>query len=309
MGIQQKKEFIARLKAQISGKKNDEYKNFLNECVRVYNVEVKTNNASSTLPSSNQNVESPKINNSVDSQFISVDGFVNLYRKYFGGTLFLIGVILFTAGPVFTFMQDMSGMGVLMLALPALPIIACWFLYNAAKSSNNFTENVSPGLTLLKVGEIINFVFICIILLILLIGILVGGELLSGFGINASSLVAVGTIFIIGVFVFYIIALRAVLQVIKSMRNNIMKNTRKPLRGIGTYIVVTCIAAGFNILIIILGSIVASVVSDMMGGMGAIMGIPSGDDIILATLFGLAAPVGSILIASVFYQLGNALKR
>jgi len=180
--------------------------------------------------------------------------FVERVHQHSGSTSFLVGITLFTLGSILNQIMSFSILSIITLILAALPIIGFWLAFAAARTPR-LPERTLPALTLFKVTVIIVLVAICLVTLMLLIialAMLIGASALNqGFYYGSGIMVIVGIVllvFIAIMIVFTIVYYRAILGIIGGIRNGILYNTSKPLRGVGVFSVLAYIGAGCAVL-------------------------------------------------------------
>ena len=164
--------------------------------------------------------------------------------------LFLTGIILFTAGTVFSQVASFSAFSIITLLFTALPIIGLWLIFAASKNPT-LPEKTLTALTLFKIYIIITLVLISLVLLLSIIAIVFSFILAAEF-FNSSPMIAhllivplfITLILTAFVFIYYIAALR----ILKSIKENIIHNTMNPLRGVLPFSIVAIIMASLSIL-------------------------------------------------------------
>ena len=185
--------------------------------------------------------------------------FIELVQKYGGSPLFLIAIILYSAGSIISQVMNFSAFSIFSLAFAILPIIAFWMIFGASKSPR-LPERTLTSLTIFKVIIIIGLVMICLVFLLVIVLFIImiaaanyagGSSAFSEIGDATGILAALG----IGMLIFFAIALviviiyyRSVLVAIGSIKKGIINNSFSPLRGVGAFSVFSYIGLGFSII-------------------------------------------------------------
>ena len=239
--------------------------------------------------------------------------YAELAHESGGSILFLIGICLFTAGHVFSAFTNLfagNWLGFLVALLLALPITAFWLIFASSKVPK-LPEKTLPALTCFKVYVIINFVIMCILALILLIAgallFMAGADMRFG----ATTLYLLGVVCVIaaGVIVtIHVLYLRAILGVLDSIRQSFYSNIMAPLKGIGTFTVLTYISVGLTVF----GSITTAVIAFQLRRALALLpdfflsfiDFPSMAPVILDTIFTLVI-CGGIVVCVVALNMFN----
>ena len=308
MSIAQKKQFVIRLKEQLEGSENRVHRQFLNECILKFNAEVQA-----AFPQKYGNWQP-------QSSSRSRGGFEETFRCYGGSILFIVGIILFSAGNLANHIVPFSLFNLFSLTPQALPIAGFWLLFAASKSSkpSGLPGKALPALVLFKVIIIINLVLTCFIplaILILSIAAMTGG---SVFGVDG--VMVVGIILLLltaGITILIIVYYRAVFRVIGGVRSGLVHNTIKPLRGLKTFSVMTFIFIGFAVLFSITSIFAVSAIGSMIGDiMFYIPGeltfiieqiIPSAATALLTAICTIAANAGTVICVISLNRLNNNL--
>ncbi|MCL2376429.1 MAG: hypothetical protein FWC76_03430 [Defluviitaleaceae bacterium] len=172
--------------------------------------------------------------------------FISHLQRYGRSRLFLTGIILFTIGTTLSTIISWTLLAFIPLALAALPIIGFWLIYASSKNAEK-PEKVLTALTLFKVHTIITLVLMC--LLAMLITLLSLATYFGGAGTSADlafSLFAALIMFSL-IPLYYV----SILNIIKSIRQNIINNTFNPIRGVLPFTIITFIYVGFFVLAIV----------------------------------------------------------
>ena len=295
MSTAQKKQFIIKLKEQLEGSEVRAHKQFLNECIIKFNAEVQA-----AFPQKYGDWQQPGL--------LRPGGFAETFRCYGGSTLFLVGIILFTAGNLANHILPFGLYNLFLLAPQALPIAGFWLIFAASKSSkpSGLQGKALPALVLFKVKIIINLVLACFVPLIALVLSVVAMTGGSVFGIDG--VMAVGIILLLltaGTAVLVIIYYKAVFRVVGGIREGLVKNTVKPLRGLNAFSVLTYIFVGFSILFGVISLLAVSVIGRLIGD---IMNyLPSGLYAVMEQIVPSAASVGISLICTAAINVGTVI--
>jgi len=186
-------------------------------------------------------------------------------HKHGSSTLFLVGIILFTAGNALTSIIAFSFLSIFQMALLALPIIGFWLIYAASKTPSE-PEKTLPALTLFRVHTIISLVLLCIVaglfaLVALILSVALGAEFGGGAAVGALVLFLIVAGIIALFIVFYFVA---ILKIIKDIRRNIIENVFKPIRGVTSFTVFTYIMIGFGLLGTIIGFVALGIATSFI---------------------------------------------
>jgi hypothetical protein len=178
--------------------------------------------------------------------------------------LFLTGIILFSAGTLFTIFASFSALSIISLLLAALPITGFWLIFAASKSPR-LPEKTLPALTLFKIYTIFWLVVVGLVALAFLIFFGLAFIGLAEFGGGGELAVLLIMFFLTAVVFAVIIAFYYVpiLRIIGSIRRNILHNAMEPLRGVLPFTVVAIILVSLGIL----GALVGLAVMGTMGVM------------------------------------------
>jgi len=243
---------------------------------------------------------------------------------------FLIGVILFAAGSVFSLFINFSLFNIIDLILLALPIIA-GFLIFAASNSPRLPEKTLPALTLYKVSTIIGLVLFCIAMGALIIGMFFLSGALAiasdfvGLDMNIGAIFILITLVVIAFFVAYLILYYvSALRIINGIRVGLMTNTFSPLRGVMPLMVIVIIAAAFSIISYMITIGMSSLINEIFdeiireirwGGLGNDFAVlvesflPRMDVgmLVIQMLLSAAASVGIIMCLAVVSKFSNSM--
>lgn len=170
--------------------------------------------------------------------------------------LFMVGIILFTAGSLFSVFATFTPMSIFDILILALPITGFWLIFVSSKSPK-LPEKVMPSLTLFKVSIIIELVLISLSALILLIASIALFALLPMFGF-VILLIAGGLV------TYIILYFQAVLGMIGGIRANIISNTFHPLAGIKRFTILTYIGVGFSVLTTLFSLLASAILTGLI---------------------------------------------
>jgi hypothetical protein len=172
---------------------------------------------------------------------------MEMLHNFGGTTLFMVAIILFSAGGILNEFMSFSVWSVFSLGILALPVTGFWLIFVASKQPR-LPEKTTTALKLFKVSIIIELVLICIIaLFVTIIAIIIfGAASYVGGGAMAVGLIAL--LVAGGMVTFIIIYFKAVLQMLGGLSNGIAYNSFNPLPGIKTFTLLTYIMVGFTVL-------------------------------------------------------------
>ena len=231
--------------------------------------------------------------------------FIDLYRKHFGGALHLTALILCTVGAVVScLMMGISGLFTLLLF--ALPIDGGWLMFFSAKSQKPIIK--TTGISMIKASCIIELIGLCLISFIGIILIVVSGGVLNMFGVNPAALMIISILLILMFSTYGIVYLLSYLKTLESVKNGVITNKRKALKGVKIFFVMSCITNGLLILGALIIGMAMGALGNAMGYLGALLGFPGGTFIFMYTLFSISLCLGFLLKAIPFYNLNNDLK-
>jgi len=161
---------------------------------------------------------------------------------------FLLGVILFTVGSLFSLFINFSVFSIITLLLLSLPIIG-GFLIFAASNAPRLPEKILPALTLYKVSTVIELVFFCIAMGVVIIAMIILGAAGAFLDATLGAIVIVIALVIIGIFILYLIMYYvSILRVINGIRGGLISNKFAPLRGVTPLMVIIIIVAAFSLI-------------------------------------------------------------
>jgi len=163
--------------------------------------------------------------------------------------LFLIGIILFSAGNFFNIFVGFNVFSVFYLLYLALPITGFWLIY-AASYSPTMPEKALPALTLFKAAIITDLVIKCLGAFGALIGAIFMFFLASQFGYGGGALIGGGFGLLLvagGVVAYNVIYFKLTLNVINGTRLGITNNNFRSLPNIKVFTVLTYIGVGITV--------------------------------------------------------------
>lgn len=181
--------------------------------------------------------------------------FIGLLHSYGASNLFLAGICLYTAGSLINAIMLFNVTSIISLLILAVPIIGFWLIFAASKAPR-LPEKIMPALTMFKVYAIIALVGIG---LIALLGIIACAVLIfisftesgSYFPGGSAILMVIGVVLLlvlIGLAVFNVVYIKALLNILSGLRNNIIYNAFAPLRGVRVFTVLYYISVGIAVL-------------------------------------------------------------
>ena len=249
-------------------------------------------------------------------------GYAERLHSFGKSTLFMIGIILFSAGAVLAEFMSFSAASIITLGLLALPITGFWLIFAASKAPG-LPEKTLTSLTLFKVAIIISLVLYSIVALLLLIAAIslfaaasalagnpwaqggVGGLAFAGFVL----LLASG-----GIVAFMIIYFKAVLKTLAGIKNNLLYNTFYPLEGIKMFTILTYIGVGFTALLALISlfslNVIGGMIWDLPGFMRDIVwaALPSQGIAAFNALFTLTHCAGIVICVKVLNDFNDSLQ-
>ncbi|MCL2002577.1 MAG: zinc ribbon domain-containing protein [Oscillospiraceae bacterium] len=240
--------------------------------------------------------------------------FVERLHTQTGSILFLVGIILFSAGNLFSLFMSFSIASIFSLMLLALPITGFWLMFASAKAPR-LPEKTLPALTLFKVSVTIDLVVACLAGLLLLIVSIVffaAGDTVSSFSGGAGFVYGLGFLVLLiagGVVTFGVIYFKAASGIVQGIRNGITYNAFHPLPGIKTFTILTYIGVGFAVLGAIITAAAVGFVSNMFSALPGFFNIF--EDILtdnaLSALFTLMTSGGIVVCLVALTQFNNSL--
>jgi len=253
--------------------------------------------------------------------YATLGSFAERLHNYGGSTLFLVGIILLTAGILVSNVMAFTPFTGFFLLLAALPLTALWLIYASSKSRKSAGTTLT-ALTLTKVYTIIGLVLFSIAALFILIGGSIftiwasteDGAIAAIFGI----MFLVILVFMILYIVFYYSAL---LRLLSGIRNGIIQNVFTPIRGVTAFSVISFITVGFGILftigMIAMSGFMTEWMMDAMWYMepwmqdiyGPMIQAFAPGTMIISMLFTLMTYIGTIICIVVLNKFNGSLKR
>jgi len=159
---------------------------------------------------------------------------------------FIVGCILITIGSFGSILFDYSWQNILGLAFAAVHIIALWLLVFESVNSPDSCSKTLTALSMFKVSAVLSLILICIIFgltaILLLLSLMQGIMFLFIIGIVGG----LGYVII----KYYFLAL---LKVLSSIRSRILSGKYSSLEGLGSFLVLSYIIIGINIIVLIIG--------------------------------------------------------
>jgi len=271
------------------------------------------------------------------SQYV-FGGFVELLQQFAGSGVFLIGIILFTAGSALSFAMTFSVFSIIPLVLLLLPIIGFWFMYASSKNPGLPDKSLS-AVSLFQASVIIDLILYCIIavsafglsILVLALANTLGTgyffSALSNYGIAswasdaAEFIRMIGFVLLIatGVFILVIVIyFRSILKILSAIKRGLFSNTFSVLPCVGIFTALTFIGILFSLVSAIAGvaggtfakSLYNSfdLPSQVQGFLNPIV-YNFVDSAVLSGLFSIAANIGIILCIVALLRFNSALKQ
>jgi hypothetical protein len=239
-----------------------------------------------------------------------------MLHSFGGTTIFMVAIILFSAGGILSEFMSFSVWSVFSLGFLALPVTGFWMIFVASKQPK-LPEKTTTSLKLFRVSIIIELVFICLAALIVVIVAIVifgAGSQLGG------GAMAVGLIALLvagGMVTFIIIYFKAVLQMLGGLNHGVTYNTFNPLPGIKTFTILTYIMVGFSVLGALMNIIAVSAASSFVNQIlwqlpdfmrGVVGGIfPSSGVLAFQTMCTLMTAAGTVMCIIVLNQFNEKI--
>ena len=243
-------------------------------------------------------------------------GFIELFHEFGSSIIFMIAIILFSAGALMTRFLSFTVWTIFDLAIVGLPIAGFWVIFAASKMPK-MPEKSLVALTLFKVSIIITLVFTGLAALAAVIVAIITFLAASQIGGQA---IAIGLIAILvagGMVTFIVIYFKAVLTMLGGIRNGLMTNGFVPLPEIKTFTILTYIMVGFSVLGAIVGIIATFALNALLGPVlymlpGFLADIvwgmfPSPAVVAFTTLFELAYNAGIVVAIVVLNKLNGRI--
>ena len=167
--------------------------------------------------------------------------------------MFLIGIILFSAGQLFSIFANFGLGSLFSLIILAIPVTGFWLIFASAKMPK-LPEKTLVSLTLFKVSAIISLVVSCITGLVFLIFSIVMFAATGGFsyiGISAGILGLFGFILLVASGATVVIAIlyfKSIIQILAGIKAGIEHNHFAPLPKIKFFTLLTYITVGLSVL-------------------------------------------------------------
>jgi len=173
-----------------------------------------------------------------------LDGKASEYGKTLkslaSGKTFILGCLLITVGVVGSVFVDFTWLNILGLAFAAFHVVGLWMLVGESFVSESSCKMTLAALSMFKISAILSLVLICIIF-----G-LTGIAVLFSIHMGIAVLIMLAIIGGIGYVLvkFYFLAL---LNVLSGIRERISTNKIAPLTGLDSFLVMSYIMIGINI--------------------------------------------------------------
>ena len=255
--------------------------------------------------------------------FVETNAFVERIHKYGASSTFFMGAILYTVGSILSLLLSFSFANIFSIALLALPIVGVWMVYNAS-TKPKVPEATLTALTLFKVATIIGLVsfaiglgIIIIAAIIIAVIIAIGNTYAPVLSIVLGVLVITGATFALCIAFYYV----ALLRVFKSIRNGILDNTCRKIRGVTSFSILSYIGIGLGILtnIALFGSRnhVNNFIHDIILGLNLgpefydVIDIVEDMAIIspASVLLSLASSIGMLMLIFTLNKFANSIRR
>jgi len=181
------------------------------------------------------------------------DSFIELFHYSGQSVLFLVGIILFSAGKLLAIFASFTWVSIFSMMFLALPVTGFWLIFAASKAPV-LPEKTLTALTLFKVSVTVDLVFSCLqgflfLILSILLFVVAGAGELSSSGVVFISFMGIVFFFAGGVVAaLAIIYFRAALKIIGGLKANILNNTFEPLPNLNFFTILTYISVGFGAL-------------------------------------------------------------
>ena len=187
---------------------------------------------------------------------------------YFGAsTLFLVGIIMFSAGKLFSIFLNFTWTSIFSMMILALPVTGFWLIFAASKDPKP-PEKTVPALKLFKASAIILLIQSCLAGLAFLIGAI----MLFAAGSAVSSLIGAGggITAIIGIVLLLVGAAlvtvnvlyyKSIVKILGGIELGITQNVFQPLPDIKFFTLLTYITVGLSAL----GALISMVISIALG--------------------------------------------
>ena len=319
MPIEQKKQFIQSMKKKLEGSNSPSQKQFLSECIQKYNEQARggeqqrpgAGGMGRPAPYGGANYQQRQI-----PGHYAPGSVVERLHVFFGSTLFLVGIILITAGTLISAVISFSVFSIFSLLLTALPIVSAWLKYAASKSPKQ-PEKFLAAITLDKVSAIITLVGLSLLAFLMLVLAFFMASLTGEPGVILVMLIPIAVLMAWTIIVFI-----AFMKVLKGLREGIERNSDKQLSGIMVYSIMRCVEVGLTALSSIISAVAIGVLLEMVSeildellaflpsefsGFLSFEGI--GITILLSALLTLVVSVGQIITIVVLNQYNGSLKR
>ena len=194
--------------------------------------------------------------------------FISHLHKYGKSRMFLAGIILFTIGTVVSTLVTWTLLAFIPLALAALPITGFWFIYAESKNPQN-SEKTLKALMLFKVHTIITLVLLCLFAALMLALLLFTSFLSTEVDAELMLSIIPSLFFLLIMLSLIPLYYVPILNIIKSIRQNIIDNAFNHIHGVLPFTVLTFIYVGLTVLVTALmlvgmGILIAFAINDPM---------------------------------------------
>jgi len=230
----------------------------------------------------------------------------------------MIGIILFSAGNLFSIFANFSWTSIFSMLILALPVTGFWLIFAASKAPK-LPEMSLNALKLFKVYAIIALVQSCFSGLLFLIGaiiLFVSSSALSSLGVSGGIAAFAGIILLIAagaVVAVAVLYFKAILKILANLLNGVTQNVFVPLPDIKMFTLLTYISVGLSavgalasmIISIVVGSYISAVTSMLPDFIGSMVQNIFGTGLPLDEFFTLAGLAGIVICVLVLNKFNN----
>ena len=175
-------------------------------------------------------------------------GFIEIFHEFGGSILFMVAIIMFSAGALVNMFMSFSWMSILFdLPMVGLAIAGFWVIFVASKMPKQ-PEKSLIALTLFKASIIVQLVIVSLAALLVVIAAVLIFVAASYIGGQAYAYGFIGLLVAGGLVTFIVIYFKAVLTTLTGLRHGLMSNGFVTLPGIKTFSILTYIMVGFAVL-------------------------------------------------------------
>ena len=175
-------------------------------------------------------------------------GFIEIFHDFGGSILFMVAIIMFSAGAIVNLFMNFGWMSILFdLPMVGLAIAGFWVIFVASKIPKQ-PEKSLIALTLFKASIIIQLVLVSLAALVVVIAAVIIFAAASYIGGQAVAYGLIGILLAGGLVTFIVIYFKAVLTTLSGLRNGLMTNGFVTLPGIKTFSILTYIMVGFAVI-------------------------------------------------------------